>query len=156
MRCAPGYDMEQVDAFLDAIRDTFSGVRQPPLTAEDIRTKKFATTRLRPGYDQEEVDAFLDEAEARLRIRSAERGAETAEATPHCVRCGAPAVERPSLVAGGPGVSPARAPSGSPRFSTTHLRPGYDMEQVDTFLDAVRDTFSGVRQPPLTAEDIRT
>jgi DivIVA domain-containing protein len=43
------------------------GVREPPLTADEIRDKKFATTRLRPGYDEKEVDAFLDEAEARLR-----------------------------------------------------------------------------------------
>jgi DivIVA domain-containing protein len=83
--------MEQVDTFLDAIRDTFSGVRQPPLTAEEVRTQLFATTRLRPGYDEEEVDAFLKEAEARLRGSCAECGTEIAEATGFCARCGAPA-----------------------------------------------------------------
>jgi DivIVA domain-containing protein len=62
----PGYDIKQVDAFLDAVRDTFRGVRQPPLTAGEIRTKMFTTTRLRPGYNEKEVDAFLEEAEARL------------------------------------------------------------------------------------------
>ena len=65
-RVRPGYDIKQVDAFLDAVRDTFSGVRQPPLTAGEIRTKMFTTTRLRPGYNEKEVDAFLEEAEARL------------------------------------------------------------------------------------------
>jgi DivIVA domain-containing protein len=59
--------MEQVDAFLEAVRDTFLGVREPPLTADEIRDKMFPTTRLRPGYDEKEVDAFLNEAEARLR-----------------------------------------------------------------------------------------
>jgi DivIVA domain-containing protein len=78
--------MQQVDAFLDAVRDTFSGVRQPPLTAEEIRAKKFTTTRLRPGYDEKEVDAFLEEAEARLRIRCAECGAETGQVTAVCAR----------------------------------------------------------------------
>jgi DivIVA domain-containing protein len=66
-RLRPGYDKEEVDAFLEAVRDTFLGVRQPPLTAEEIRVKMFSTTRLRPGYDEEEVDAFLEEVEARLR-----------------------------------------------------------------------------------------
>jgi DivIVA domain-containing protein len=59
--------MVQVDAFLEAVRDTFLGVREPPLTADEVRDKQFVTTRLRPGYDMEEVDAFLEEAEARLR-----------------------------------------------------------------------------------------
>ena len=95
-RLRPGYDMEQVDAFLDAVRDTFLGARQPPLTAEEIRAKQFATTRLRPGYDEQEVDAFLEDVEARLRVRCAECGAETTETTGFCAVCGAPAVARPS------------------------------------------------------------
>ncbi len=37
-----------------------------PLTPADVRSKQFASTRLRPGYDEEEVDAFLDEVEAEL------------------------------------------------------------------------------------------
>lgn len=65
-RLRPGYRPEQVDAFLEAICDTFLGVRQPPLTASEVRDKQFATTRLRPGYDEEDVDAFLDQAEWRL------------------------------------------------------------------------------------------
>src|SRR5215470_16221783 len=106
-RLRPGYDMEQVDAFLDAVRDTFLGARHPPLTAEEIRDKQFVTTRLRPGYDEEEVDAFLEDVEARLRGRCAECGAETAETTEFCAMCGAPAVgQRPVAAdpwAGGPG-----------------------------------------------------
>ena len=105
--------MEQVDAFLDAVRDTFLGVRQPPLTADEIRDKQFVTTRLRPGYDEEEVDAFLAEAELRLAAQASARrgarqrslaadpapgaaprcvecGAESARATEVCARCGAP------------------------------------------------------------------
>jgi DivIVA domain-containing protein len=68
IRWRPGYDLGQVDAFLEAVRDTFLGVRQPPLTADEVRDQKFSTTRpLRPGYDEQEVDVFLDEVEARLR-----------------------------------------------------------------------------------------
>ena len=72
----PGYDIDEVDAFIDAIRDSFLGVREPSLTPEEIRVRQFSTTRLRPGYDEEEVDAFLDEAESRLAAQvSARRGA---------------------------------------------------------------------------------
>jgi DivIVA domain-containing protein len=88
--------MAQVDAFLDAVRDTFLGVRQPPLTAEEIRAQRFEVTRLRPGYDEQEVDAFLEDVEARLRVKCAECGAETGGAVQVCTVCGAPAVARPS------------------------------------------------------------
>ena len=117
-RLRPGYDIDEVDAFLRAIRETFAGIREPSLTPDEIRTKQFSTTRLRPGYDEEEVDAFLDEAESRLaaqvsgwreapaaepesraadpaaeavQIRCLECGAESADATQVCARCGAPA-----------------------------------------------------------------
>jgi len=111
-RLRPGYDMEQVDAFLDAVRDTLLGVRQPPLTADEIRDKRFATTRLRPGYDEQEVDAFLGEAEARLRVRCAECGGQTTDTTAFCAVCEAPAVGQSPVaadpLAGGLGASAAR------------------------------------------------
>ena len=113
-RLRPGYDEEEVDAFCNAIRDTFLGIREPSLTPDEIRTKQFSTTRLRPGYDEEEVDAFLDEAELRLATQASARahaaqqrsaaadpaagavqiiclecGAQSAE-TEVCARCGAP------------------------------------------------------------------
>lgn len=37
-----------------------------PLTPQDVREKKFTSTRIKPGYDENEVDAFLDEVEAEL------------------------------------------------------------------------------------------
>jgi DivIVA domain-containing protein len=69
-----GYDTAQVDAFLDAIRDEFHGVRPPPLTWHAGHGKQFTTTR--PGYDVEQVDAFLDKAEPRLAaMRATDKGA---------------------------------------------------------------------------------
>ncbi len=65
-RLRPGYQPEQVDDFLEAICDTFRGVREPPLTAAEVRDKQFTITLWRTGYDEEEVDAFLDRAERRL------------------------------------------------------------------------------------------
>ena len=61
------YDTAEVDAFREAIRDTFLGVGRSPLTWSAPPGKQFTTTRgLRPGYDPEQVDAFLDEAEQKL------------------------------------------------------------------------------------------
>ena len=126
-RLRPGYDIDEVDAFIDAIRDSFLGVREPSLTPEEIRVRQFSTTRLRPGYDEEEVDAFLDEAESRLaaqvsarrgapatgpesgaadpaaesvQIRCLECGAESAAGVQVCARCGAPVAYRRSVAAG--------------------------------------------------------
>jgi DivIVA domain-containing protein len=92
-RLRPGYSQEQVDAFLEAVRDTFLGVRESPLTSDEVHNKQFSTTRLREGYDEEEVDAFLEEAEARLRKKCAECGAASAAAQV-CTRCGAPVSEQ--------------------------------------------------------------
>jgi DivIVA domain-containing protein len=72
-RLRPGYDMDEVDTFLDAIRDTFLGIREPSVTPDEIRDKQFSTTRLRPGYVVEEVDAFLDAAELRLAAQAGAR-----------------------------------------------------------------------------------
>jgi DivIVA domain-containing protein len=59
-----GYETREVDAFRSAVRDTFLGVRQPLLTLDEARDKRFTLTRR--GYDVQKVDAFLDQAEQRL------------------------------------------------------------------------------------------
>jgi len=70
-RMRPGYDEKDVDTFLEGVRNTFLGQKNPPLTAHDIRNIQFSTTRMRPGYDEEEVDAFLDKVELLLASRAA-------------------------------------------------------------------------------------
>ena len=60
-----GYDTAEVDAFQQEIRDTFLGVRQPPLTSDEAHDKRFRMARRR-GYDVVQVDAFCDEAEQKL------------------------------------------------------------------------------------------
>lgn len=65
-RLRPGYDEQEVDDFLDTIRDTFLGRRETPLTPDEVRGIRFARTRLRPGYVEEDVDTFLKQAGARL------------------------------------------------------------------------------------------
>ena len=60
-----GYDTAEVDAFRQEIRDTFLGVKQPPLTSDEASHKRFRMARRR-GYDVHQVDAFCDEAEQKL------------------------------------------------------------------------------------------
>src|SRR5215469_11747212 len=73
-------------------------------------------------------------------------GADMAGLSQVCGRCGADA----AYDAGGfAGWVETR------KFSTTRLRPGYDMEQVDAFLGAIRDTFLGIGGPSLTPDEIR-
>jgi DivIVA domain-containing protein len=124
-----GYDTAEVDAFRQEIRDTFLGVRQPPLTLDEARDKRFRFTRR--GYDVQQVDAFLDQAEQRLAAMES--------------------TDRPA----GPLVSGAIAGwaewADSTRFSTSRLRVGrYDTAEVDAFREAIRDSFLGVRRSPLT------
>ncbi|QXJ24899.1 DivIVA domain-containing protein [Actinomadura graeca] len=53
-----GYDVRDVDAFLDRV---VAGLRgsAPPVTARDVRESAFRVVRLGPGYDEQEVDRFL-------------------------------------------------------------------------------------------------
>ena len=76
-RLREGYDTAEVDAFREAIRDTFLGVGDPPLTWHAPPGKQFTTTRrLRPGYNPKQVDAFVDKAEPRLAaMRATDKGA---------------------------------------------------------------------------------
>jgi DivIVA domain-containing protein len=73
VRLRSGYGREEVDACLGAIRDTFLGILEPPLTPDEVRTSQFSTTYLAHGYDIEQVDAFLDEAELRLAAQPSTR-----------------------------------------------------------------------------------
>jgi DivIVA domain-containing protein len=56
-----GYDIHEVDAFLDALVEAATAGRPlAPLCA----AAQFAAVRLREGYDMDEVDTFLDEVGA--------------------------------------------------------------------------------------------
>ena len=148
----PGYDEEEVDAFLDEIAETLRELGlysqqlrtgkhsaeyfrreaapkprepvSPRMRPEDIRNKGFHTTRLRIGYSEEEVDAFLDLAEATV--------AALVEGRPQEARLTASQVR---------GV----------RFSSTRFRPGYVEEEVDAFSTDRRR--AGTLRPALTSAD---
>ena len=122
-----------MDAFREEIRDTFLGATRSPVRADKVRGKQFTSTDDGPGYDKKQVDAFLDAAGIRLAAMES--------------------TDRPE----GPLVSGAILTewaewADSTRFSTTpRLREGYATAEVDAFREEIRDTFLGVRQPPLTA-----
>ncbi|MEV5962309.1 DivIVA domain-containing protein [Kribbella sp. NPDC051952] len=60
VRWREGYDMVEVDAFVDRILATLDGRAADPVTIDEIRNVVFSGVRLREGYDIMEVDQFLD------------------------------------------------------------------------------------------------
>ncbi|WP_405060439.1 DivIVA domain-containing protein [Kribbella sp. NBC_01505] len=68
VRWREGYDMAEVDAFLERLLATVEGrYVEQPVTADEIREVSFTPVRLTHGYSVDEVDVFLDSAEKLLR-----------------------------------------------------------------------------------------
>ncbi|NKZ04782.1 DivIVA domain-containing protein [Actinomadura latina] len=124
-----GYDRDQVDTLLKRVSQALDG--GPPITADEVRETRFDVV-LR-GYDNRAVDELLRE----------------------CIR---------ELQAKGPIGDRPRRPRAQPawlinwiqnaRFSSAGLRPGYDVRDVDAFLDRVVAGLRGTA-PPVTARDVR-
>lgn len=110
------------------------GTRVPASTDESlahrIRNARFSTTRLRPGYDEREVDRFLDEVTAAALDlgRQVDLLKALLEAAPSREDAAAAAAEMEPL----PSLTPELVRD--KRFSPTRLRPGYAIQDVDTFL----------------------
>jgi hypothetical protein len=121
-----------VDAFQEAIRDTLLGVSQPPVRAGNVRGKQFSSTDAdHGGYDKKQVAALLEAAAI---------GLAAMEST-----------DKPQgLLASGAILARWAEWADSTRFSTTALLQGYATAEVDAFRKELRDTFLGVRPPPLT------
>ncbi len=47
-----GYERREVDAFRNAVRDTFLGVSEPAVRSDEVRGKQFSTAHHRLGYDK--------------------------------------------------------------------------------------------------------
>jgi DivIVA domain-containing protein len=131
-----GYDMQEVDAFRSAVRDTFLGgavfwVSTPPVRSDDLRGKQFSTHRR--GYDRTQVAAFLEAAGLRLAAM---------EST------GRPA---------GLLVSDALLVGWAEWADSTTFSEGagYSCEEVDAFREEIRDTFLGARRSPVRADKVR-
>lgn len=68
VRWREGYDMAQVDAFIERLMATAEGrYVERPVTPDEIQQVSFTPVRLTHGYEVDEVDAFLDQAATLLR-----------------------------------------------------------------------------------------
>ncbi|WP_396445917.1 DivIVA domain-containing protein [Actinomadura sp.] len=124
-----GYDRHQVDTLLKRVSQALDG--GPPITVDEVRETRFDVV-LR-GYDHRAVDELLRE----------------------CIR---------ELQAKGPVAERAGRPRARPdwlinwiqnaRFASSGLRAGYDVRDVDAFLDRVIAGLRGTA-PPVTARDVR-
>ncbi|MEU8340213.1 DivIVA domain-containing protein [Actinomadura meyerae] len=124
-----GYDRHQVDTLLRRIGEALNG--GPPISVDEVREVRFDVV-LR-GYDNRSVDELLRECIRELQAR-------------------APIAERP----GRPRAQPAWLINWiqNARFSGARLRSGYDVRDVDAFLDRVVAGLRGAA-PPVTARDVR-
>ncbi|XRQ03786.1 DivIVA domain-containing protein [Actinomadura welshii] len=124
-----GYDRVQVDALLKRISQALNG--GPPLSADEVRQTRFDVV-LR-GYDPRAVDELVRECMRELQAR-------------------APVAERP----GRPRAQPAWLITWiqNTAFANSGLRSGYDVRDVDAFLDRVIAGLRGTA-PPVTARDVR-
>jgi DivIVA domain-containing protein len=130
------YDMAEVDAFRERIRDTFLGASEPPVRAHSVRGKQFSSTAAdHGGYDKKQVAAFLDAAGIRLAAMES--------------------TDRPAGLSGAILAEWAEW-ADSTRFETTaRLLQGYAIAEVDAFREELRDTFLGVSQPPVVSGHVR-
>lgn len=59
VRFREGYDVDEVDDFLDEVIARLKAGN--PMTATELAARTFQTVRFKEGYDVAEVDGFLDE-----------------------------------------------------------------------------------------------
>ncbi|WP_054814048.1 DivIVA domain-containing protein [Nocardia arizonensis] len=135
-----GYDADQVDAFLDRVTATLAGQRI--LTADEVRRVAFEPPGFGSrGYRADQVDEFLDRV--RVELDNRQRGI------------------RPGPT-GGVSVASGTAPLTPEdvrrvRFSVAPTgRRGYDVDEVDAFLDLVAATLAHDGPGTLTVTDVRS
>ena len=133
VRMREGYDIGEVDAFVDRIRAGLGTT----LTADEVSHIEFTTVRLRLGYDMQAVDEYLDEVLAQVRagVPPAPAVAVTGDAEQSTTEWRESLDERYAL------MKVADRPRGE-RFERSGLSKGYDADHVDAFVDHVRGTLT--------------
>lgn len=116
IRIREGYDMGEVDRFLDEIE---AAARRRDDLGSLLRTANFTRVKWREGYTIEEVDRFVAEM---LEIED--------------TRAGQPATAPPETTSAGSAWA-IRSLVERARFTPVRLREGYDMGEVDALLDDV-------------------
>jgi DivIVA domain-containing protein len=143
-----GYHCRQVDAFLTQVEESLRGAL-PPMAASDIRRAGFE--RVRHGYLIAAVDAHFDAVEEQvLRVEGATSGRRGRTDPESDVQFLRDQLDKP----------PMR------RFPRSRLlRRGYDLDEVDEFVDLVLARFDSLtgksarnddEAVELTVEDVRT
>ena len=135
-RLHKGYHWRQVDAFLDHVEVSLGGVFPPP-TASEVRQAGFELVR--GGYAVVEVDEYLDALEERVLVAQGRQAGRRGRADP--------AGEAEFLKAELTGPYMKRFP----RAST--LRRGYQVDDVDDFVDRVVGALAGTGA--VSVEDVR-
>ena len=150
-RFKAGYDLEEVDVFIEgiaaALRAWETGpVSGPPyriLTSDDVSSKRFSATSLREGYEQGAIDLFMDEAVRTLQDHETRARGYGAVGPGGYGIVGDPDGEGPSgqTVEAGQTMRMATADwVQDMKFQATKIREGYEQDEVDEFLDHVMNT----------------
>lgn len=135
-RLHKGYHCRQVDAFLDHVEVSLGGVFPPP-TASEVRQAGFELVR--GGYAVPEVDEYLDALEERVLAAQGRMAGRRGRSDP--------AGEAEFLKTELTGPYMKRFPRASA------LRRGYDIDDVDEFVDRVVGALDGTAA--LSVEDVR-
>lgn len=94
VRMREGYDLDDVDDFVDVVIDALEGHGSSDLTPEQIERYEFRVVRMKTSYVMEDVDRWLDAAASELRSATRSRReprSAPAEAPAEPVRTPAPA-----------------------------------------------------------------
>ena len=143
-KSAPGYDVEQVDEFLETARRAYDGDdAAPELTAADIRHTAFSMAK--GGYSTTHVDAALE----RLEDAFAARERETARA-----RKGDAAWFEEARTTAQVVLNRLDRPLGHRFDRVSFLTLGYNRNDVDRFANRLVRYFQDGR--PMSVEEVRT
>jgi DivIVA domain-containing protein len=142
-RLNKGYDVEQVEAFLDKARSAYEdNGRGPAMTSWHVRTVGFDLVR--GGYDVEAVDAALDRIEDAFARREKQRGEERAGSGGWQSQL---RTQEQSL------RSQLARPDGQRFPRGTGMELTYDIDQVDDLCRQIEESFASSR--PLSPDSVR-
>ena len=143
-KSAPGYDVEQVDEFLQTARRAYDGDESAPaLTAADIRHTAFSMAK--GGYSTSHVDAALERLEDAFaaREREAARTARGDSAWFEEARTTAQVI-----------LNRLDRPAGERFERVSFLTLGYNRQDVDRFANRLTRYFQDGK--PMSVEEVRT
>lgn len=150
-RFKAGYDLEEVDVFIESIAAALrawetgpvSGPSYRILASDDVSSKKFSTTSLREGYEQDAIDLFMDEAARTLQDHETRARGHGAVGPGGYGIVRDPNGEDPSGQTAAAGQTATMATADwvqDMKFQGTKFREGYEQDEVDKFLDYVMNT----------------